>query len=184
MRLPLRAPHFTAVNTRVVCTPPGSILVCMLLRGLACTGYFKPGLCCTASDKVVALVTLCLRLHHLHLPVVSELSGAGTLRQLYRRAMQMEVDFFSAQPGISSAPSVGMLVVDFDDTCTATDTTSQVFNAAIAANAENAPGGAGPRKTTHAFCTSCPGQSQQRGNCNAGSSMHLKYEYRLRCPLE
>ena len=131
-----------------------------------------------------ALVTLCLRLHQLHLPVVSELSGAGTLRQLYRRAMQMEVDFFSAQPGISSAPSVGMLVVDFDDTCTATDTTSQVFNAAIAANAENAPGSAGPRKTTHAFCTSCPGQSQQRGNCNAGSSMHLKYEYRLHCPLE
>ena len=50
--------------------------------------------------------------------------------------MQMEVDFFSAQPGLSSALPVSMLVVDFDDTCTATDTTTQVFDTAIAASVE------------------------------------------------
>lgn len=72
--------------------------------------------------------------------------GAGTLRQLYRRAMQMEVDFFNAQPGVTSAPSVGMLVLDFDDTCTATDTTAQVFNTAIAATVETAPGNAVPKR--------------------------------------
>lgn len=70
------------------------------------------------------------------------LSFAGTLRQLYRNAMQMEVDFFSAQPGVSSAPSVGMLVIDFDDTCTVTDTTSLVFNTAIDATVEAAQGAA------------------------------------------
>ncbi|KAL3147596.1 hypothetical protein ABBQ38_014648 [Trebouxia sp. C0009 RCD-2024] len=60
----------------------------------------------------------------------------GTLRHLYRNAMQMEVDFFNAQPDVSSAPSVGMLVIDFDDTCTVTDTTSLVFNTAIDATVE------------------------------------------------
>ena len=96
--------------------------------------------------------------------------------------MQMEVDFFSAQPGISSAPAVGMLVVDFDDTCTATDTTSQVFNAAIAANVENAPGAAGPKKNTDAFCMTCPKQSQQHATCTAGLLIHLQHGCRLHCP--
>ena len=54
--------------------------------------------------------------------------------------MQMEVDFFSAQPGTSPPPTIGMLVVDFDDTCTTTDTTSQVFNTAIAAAVESSAG--------------------------------------------
>lgn len=51
--------------------------------------------------------------------------------------MQMEVDFFSAQPGTSPPPAIGMLIVDFDDTCTATDTTSQVFNTATTATVES-----------------------------------------------
>ncbi|KAA6428416.1 MAG: hypothetical protein FRX49_01292, partial [Trebouxia sp. A1-2] len=61
----------------------------------------------------------------------------GTLRKLYRTAMQMEVDFFSAQPGTGPPPAIRMLVVDFDDTCTATDTTSQVFNTATTATVES-----------------------------------------------
>ncbi|DBB00982.1 TPA: hypothetical protein ACH3X1_000888 [Trebouxia sp. C0004] len=61
----------------------------------------------------------------------------GTLRKLYKTAMQMEVDFFSAQPGTSPPPAIRMLVVDFDDTCTATDTTSQIFNTATAATVES-----------------------------------------------
>ena len=68
--------------------------------------------------------------------------------------MQMEVDFFSAQPGVNSAPSVGMLVLDFDDTCTATDTTAQVFNTAIAATVETAPGNAVPNRP-HLHPTRC-----------------------------
>lgn len=54
--------------------------------------------------------------------------------------MQMEVDFFGAQTGTSPPPAIEMLVVDFDDTCTATDTTSQVFNTAIAATVEKTLG--------------------------------------------
>ena len=133
--------------------------------------YFKLGQCCTALDKVVALTTQhSWTTHHVCMcisPLMSEMSGAGTLRQLYRHAMQMEVDFFSAQPGISSAPSVGMLVVDFDDTCTATDTTSQIFNTAIAATVETASGTAAPKKTTHAFCTARLGQLQHHTESSA-----------------
>ena len=84
---------------------------------------------------------------------------AGTLRQLYRNAMQMEVDFFSAQPGVSSAPSVGMLVIDFDDTCTVTDTTSLVFNTAIDATVEAAQGASCVlqhwQRKLHAACNYC-----------------------------
>ena len=52
----------------------------------------------------------------------------------------MEVDLFSAQPGTNPPSAVRLLVVDFDDTCTASDTTSKVFDTAIAATVENAPG--------------------------------------------
>lgn len=54
--------------------------------------------------------------------------------------MQMEVDFFSAQPGTGPPPAIRMLVVDFDDTCTATDTTSQIFNTATSATVESSAG--------------------------------------------
>ena len=65
---------------------------------------------------------------------------AGKLRQLYTTAMQMEVDFFSSQPGTGPPPNVGMLVVDFDDTCTSTDTISLIFNTAITGTQQKAPG--------------------------------------------
>ena len=54
--------------------------------------------------------------------------------------MQMEVDFFCAQPGTGPPPAIRMLVVDFDDTCTATDTTSQIFNTATSATVESSAG--------------------------------------------
>lgn len=54
--------------------------------------------------------------------------------------MQMEVDFFSAQPGTGPPSAIRMLIVDFDDTCTATDTTSQVFNTATTATVESSAG--------------------------------------------
>lgn len=131
----------------------------MLARGPACLGYFKAGQCCTVSDKVWqqpqhSKFTQCNAYYSCSCMTSTclchvKLSGAGTLRQLYRNAMQMEVDFFSAQPGVSSTPSVGMLVIDFDETCTATDTTSQVFNTAIAASIEAAQGTAVPERSTY-----------------------------------
>lgn len=88
-----------------------------------------------------------LTMTSLHFSSWRLVSVAGTLRHLYRNAMQMEVDFFNAQPDVSSAPSVGMLVIDFDDTCTVTDTTSLVFNTAIDATVEATQGAA-----SHARC--------------------------------
>ena len=150
----------------------------MLLRGLACVGYFSPGQCCTALDKVVALTTQhSWTAHHVCTcisPVMRELSGAGTLQQLYRRAMQMEVDFFSAQPGISSAPSVGMLVVDFDDTCTVTDTTSQIFNTAIAATVETASGTAAPKRPRMHSAQHALGSRSIIQNAVLAAYMHFK----------
>ena len=107
-------------------------------------------------------------------PVMRELSGAGTLQQLYRRAMQMEVDFFSAQPGIRSAPSVGMLVVDFDDTCTATDTTSQIFNTAIAATVETASGTAAPKRPRMHSAQHALGSRSIIQNAVLAAYMHFK----------
>ena len=126
----------------------------MLLKGLACSDFGRPGASCTLSSKVAHQALQGFVQCSAHTLVhayswaafLATLLYTGTLRQLYRNAMQMEVDFFSAQPGVSSAPSVGMLVIDFDDTCTATDTTSQVFNTAIAATVEASPG-------IYAICT-------------------------------
>ena len=51
--------------------------------------------------------------------------------------MQLEFDFFEGQ-GYSppSTLPINLLVIDFDDTCTAQDTTSMIARAAIAAAAE------------------------------------------------
>ena len=105
---------------------------------------------------------------------MSEMSGAGTLRQLYRHAMQMEVDFFSAQPGISSATPVGMLVVDFDDTCTATDTTSQIFNTSIAASVETATGTAAPKRPHMYSAQRTLGSCDTMQNAMLAPFMHSK----------
>lgn len=66
---------------------------------------------------------------------------AGELRHLYRTGMRLEAAFFSGQPGLSALPPLGILVVDFDETCTADDSTAVIINAAIAA-AEQRAGGA------------------------------------------
>ena len=58
---------------------------------------------------------------------------AGHLQQLYSRAMQMEAEFFYAQPGSPRLLQLGVLVVDFDETCTATDSTSEIMATAVAA---------------------------------------------------
>lgn len=58
--------------------------------------------------------------------------------------MRLEAAFFSEQPGLQRPPPVGVLVVDFDETCTAADTTGVIINAAIA-EAERSAGGARDR---------------------------------------
>ena len=65
---------------------------------------------------------------------------AGDLRALYRESMRLEAAFFSEQPGLPRSPPVGVLVVDFDETCTAADTTGIIINAAIAEAERNAGG--------------------------------------------
>ena len=58
---------------------------------------------------------------------------AGHLQQLYSQAMQMEADFFTAQPGTPGLVQLRVLVVDFDETCTASDSTSEIMGTAVAA---------------------------------------------------
>ena len=65
---------------------------------------------------------------------------AGELRALYRESMRLEAAFFSEQPGLPRQPAIGVLVVDFDETCTAADTTGVIIDAAIA-EAECSAGG-------------------------------------------
>ncbi len=100
--------------------------------------YSMPKLSCRLSEKV--LYAAVVALVYVHTRLLTASTFAGTLRKLYRTAMQMEVDFFSAQPGTGPPPAIRMLVVDFDDTCTATDTTSQVFNTATSATVESSAG--------------------------------------------
>lgn len=52
--------------------------------------------------------------------------------------MQLEIDFFSAAGYAPPARPVTLLVVDFDDTCTAQDTTSMIARAAVHAAAARA----------------------------------------------
>lgn len=51
----------------------------------------------------------------------------------YRRAMELEREFFGAQGFVPPARTVNLLVVDFDDTCTVSDTTGLIAQTAIAA---------------------------------------------------
>lgn len=61
---------------------------------------------------------------------------ADKLLNNYRSALQLEVDFFASQPFVPPPRSFGLLVVDFDDTCTAQDTTALVVKTAIKAAAD------------------------------------------------
>jgi len=54
--------------------------------------------------------------------------------------MQLEADFFSAQPYLPPAKCcIGLLVTDFDDTCTSADTTPIIIEAAIQGAEKAAP---------------------------------------------
>eukprot|EP00879_Flechtneria_rotunda_P015385 GHRR01016084.1.p1 GENE.GHRR01016084.1~~GHRR01016084.1.p1 ORF type:complete len:725 (+),score=300.79 GHRR01016084.1:303-2477(+) len=55
------------------------------------------------------------------------------LKQLYTRAMQLELNFFSAQPGLPSSRRIGLFICDFDETCTEQDTIGVLMNAAVEA---------------------------------------------------
>jgi hypothetical protein len=66
---------------------------------------------------------------------------ADRLVQHYRRAMQLEVEFFGAQPYRAPPRPISLLVVDFDDTCTASDSTGLVMQTAIEATVAQADGG-------------------------------------------
>lgn len=55
---------------------------------------------------------------------------AGSLRQLYRKAMTLEVDFFQAAVKDGRQPNVGLLVLDFDETLSVSDTTSVIIDTA------------------------------------------------------
>ena len=59
--------------------------------------------------------------------------------------MRLEVRFFSAVPGVPARLSVGILVVDFDETLTEADTTPSIIAAAIDA-AEGSASGANLHK--------------------------------------
>ena len=56
---------------------------------------------------------------------------SGSLQQLYRKAMALELDFFQAAVQEGRQPKVGLLVLDFDETLSVSDTTSVIIDTAI-----------------------------------------------------
>ncbi|GIL79240.1 hypothetical protein Vretifemale_8627 [Volvox reticuliferus] len=61
------------------------------------------------------------------------------LQSLYRRAMQLEAEFFAAQPFSPPPRRIAALVVDFDETCTQRDTIGGLMRLAEAAAAAGRP---------------------------------------------
>lgn len=61
---------------------------------------------------------------------------AGTLLSLYRRAMQLEAAFFSAQPHQPPGRSVSLLMVDFDETCSQRDSIGGLMRLSAQAHAK------------------------------------------------
>jgi hypothetical protein len=57
--------------------------------------------------------------------------ATGHLRDLYRTAMRLEVEFFNAAASAIAGPQLGVLVLDFDETLTVTDSTSVIISTAI-----------------------------------------------------
>ena len=56
---------------------------------------------------------------------------SGSLQRLYRKAMALELDFFQAAVQEGRQPKVGLLVLDFDETLSVSDTTSVIIDTAI-----------------------------------------------------
>lgn len=67
--------------------------------------------------------------------------AAGSLCSLYCTAMRFESAFFGEQPQTPPLPRVALLAVDFDETCTASDTIGAIINAAIDAAVQRSGGG-------------------------------------------
>ncbi|KXZ50218.1 hypothetical protein GPECTOR_17g855 [Gonium pectorale] len=68
-------------------------------------------------------------------------SDKGRLQSLYRRAMQLEAEFFAAQPHSPPPRRIAALVVDFDETCTPRDTIGGLMGLAAAAARAGRPTG-------------------------------------------
>ncbi|KAK9848103.1 hypothetical protein WJX84_007310 [Apatococcus fuscideae] len=62
----------------------------------------------------------------------------GKLRRLYKTALRLEVAFFDAQHVAAAPARIGMLVTDFDDTCSASDTISTIIQTATNAKIDAA----------------------------------------------
>ncbi|KAK9833927.1 hypothetical protein WJX74_010080 [Apatococcus lobatus] len=62
----------------------------------------------------------------------------GKLRRLYKTALRLEVAFFEAQHVSAATTRIGMLVTDFDDTCTASDTIATILQTATDAKVKAA----------------------------------------------
>ena len=78
----------------------------------------------------------------------------GKLRRLYTTALRLEVAFFDAQHVTAAFPRIGMLVTDFDDTCTASDTISTIIQTATEAKAKAAE--ASGRRLQQCGCSHLP----------------------------
>ena len=74
--------------------------------------------------------------------------AVGKLRRLYKTALRLEVAFFDAQHAAAASPRIGMLVTDFDDTCTASDTISTIIQTATEAKVRAAEA-SGRKSHTH-----------------------------------
>jgi hypothetical protein len=74
------------------------------------------------------------------LELLTSLMLAGSLRSLYCTAMRFEAAFFGEQPGLPPLPRVALLAVDFDETCTASDTIGAIINTAIEATVQRSGG--------------------------------------------
>lgn len=66
---------------------------------------------------------------------------AESLRALYCTAMRFEAAFFSEQDDAPQLPRIALLGVDFDETCSRSDTIGAVIETAISAAAKHAEGG-------------------------------------------
>ena len=63
--------------------------------------------------------------------VTEAVLSSGSLQRLYRKAMALELDFFQAAVQEGRQPKVGLLVLDFDETLSVSDTTSVIIDTAI-----------------------------------------------------
>ena len=100
-----------------------------------------PTMCCRLAGKAAPqshaythALLVCIQSSMSRIAWASPDRAAGQLARLYRRAMQMEVDFFSGQDmpqGAWPQAADTLLLMDFDETMTEQDSTSAIIAAAI-----------------------------------------------------